>query len=336
MGGRRRCCCEEECPIFDDDFNRGSTTDVDGWTELAGDSELVSNELQVPSSGVIRENTPHPHNSQTGHVTVDLVDVQNGDKWEIRIGVDVNGNNGDYAQIRADATHLYLSINGGSEEQAKAYTAGDTVGMNVCRGFDSMWIDLNTSVAVWECVADDNTTVARYVALANWGGSSPVLFDNFTYIQHYQTNVDCFPCGCGCQEFCVPKTLTLTFTATNDCSDLDGETITLTYDPIDVTPCVWSGNADLFDWETGSGTINWSFTLRHNGGCGTDSGQDGFILCIISGSFDVGWIDNYCPGNLPGQDDNSCVCDPLVVEFGPFHASTSEPLECDFSLTLTV
>ncbi len=44
-------CCEDTCPIFEDDFNRADSTSLGAdWTETAGAWEIVSNELTTASA----------------------------------------------------------------------------------------------------------------------------------------------------------------------------------------------------------------------------------------------------------------------------------------------
>ena len=52
------CQCCEDCILFEDDFNRANSTTVgNGWTEVAGDWEIVSNELQIDEADAIASNS---------------------------------------------------------------------------------------------------------------------------------------------------------------------------------------------------------------------------------------------------------------------------------------
>lgn len=66
------CCCDEvdACLICVDDFNRGSTTDINlnspcGWAEQLGDLSILNNALG--GSGIARMFTTHPDAAQPGY-----------------------------------------------------------------------------------------------------------------------------------------------------------------------------------------------------------------------------------------------------------------------------
>ena len=52
--GCPECCAQSGCLILLDDFERADSTNLGSdWDEIAGDSEIVSGEVSIPTSGII-------------------------------------------------------------------------------------------------------------------------------------------------------------------------------------------------------------------------------------------------------------------------------------------
>lgn len=350
--GDRRCCCARSCIIFDDDFNRANNTNLgSGWWEL-GDLEIISQQVRSNAAGSIAVcRTPHPVCSPTGYASIQIPDVSAGRRYRVFInativldglGSLVSVTDYHYAELEFTAGNTYLRIGtflGGVADEVdlgpNGTLAADSV-LSVCHDHTGLYAETDIATYVYTCIGAD--AGGRYAGFAAMN-SGTHLIDEFHFIEHRVTNPLCAVCECDCDEYCVPHTLTLTFSASGSCVCLDGQTITLTRETVIgqqgyTVPCVWSGSAYLCNPFTGIGSELYEFALYHQGGCVTE----GWLLCSIANpALDVGW-DAECPVTAGAAEyHNGCTCVPLNITFGQFHASQSgdPPSECYYDLIIT-
>ena len=76
MGARDRCCCERDCAIGDDDFNRSNRL-LDGeWNIISGTPSIVDNhlELDVNEAVVFTKRTFE----DSGALDIDILNIEPG------------------------------------------------------------------------------------------------------------------------------------------------------------------------------------------------------------------------------------------------------------------
>ncbi len=75
------CCPPAGCIYFEDDYNRGDSTNLGGdWTEVSGDWEIVSNELSIgDTDGLVICGEVNPDGDDE---VVAQVQFNSSDGWE--------------------------------------------------------------------------------------------------------------------------------------------------------------------------------------------------------------------------------------------------------------
>lgn len=163
MGVMACKCCNDECAICSDNFNRADGSDIDtgsacGWTESSGSWSISSNTLVTSStSAVAKNNTPHPDAISSAVVSADL-----------------SGNSGDKPRILVDFT-----------DTSNYHFAELTIGTNGCLALYSRIAGTNTLLAIkpFSIAANTPQTVTVYfdgATTGNFGavaGSTTVLAD---------------------------------------------------------------------------------------------------------------------------------------------------------------
>ena len=208
----RRCCCNEGCLIYFDDFNRADNTDLgSGWDEISGDWSILDNELVVPGTANAKVlcTTPNPL-AGNGVVMVDI-EPTNGAKYRIILNSNAAGTS--YKYVEAECLTGSLILTAGSE--TRTYTTADgwditarPMGMTACVAEGLLSVSVGTmgfAAVVW-----DNTVTVdqsdRYAGLMN-GGTVSLTWDNFCYYHHVDDGIvipdsggapDCDFCVCYC------------------------------------------------------------------------------------------------------------------------------------------
>jgi len=312
-GGRERCCCGVPgCVIFQDNFDRANSTNLGSdWTEVVGDSEIAGNTVQIPDLGLIKCNTPHPIDTPTCVVFADIANDPPSGKYRVLVNY-VDEDNYLFGQYDSAGTLSVGEVAAGVETILDSVACGGIVFgdvLTVCRNKGGLYAGVGiASVWAWHCVADNG---GRYTGLAS--GSGQIKFDDFYFEEHYVTDPDCKQCECHCNEFCVPKTLYLTFSASDCCEDLDERTIELTFDAGAYPEFQWTGSDDLPVWDdcVNPGTDTYSFILY----CTPDESQwrlGGAFTCSPAGP------------DLPRMPD-IVYCNPLYLEYHDFYCYGSPP-----------
>lgn len=328
--GDPRCCCERPCIIFEDAFGRSDSTSIgSGWEETAGDSQIVGQELVIPPGGSVTTSKRHPVNSQTGIVTVDLLNFVPGKTWTVILNSTDEGVPGNIVTFVVD-NNFTGTLTAGGESTELPSPLGGSDQLIICRNSNTIFAYFlaGGSAISWGIVTDGTDT---YVTLRNDTVGSDIEFDNFEWREHSATNPGCGECPCGCKQPPVyrglPNTLTLTWTADGDCACMDGYTFILTLDRTTDVAYHWTYN-DTADGYFCAGTQNYkwgfdcsSFRLCHN----IIHSNWGGVLCTF---------DEFGPvfySKLPV----SIQCNPLVITYPTMHLGASGPVECDVTLVIT-
>ena len=358
----RNRCCVRPCVIEFDDFDRADNTDLGSkWVEVAGDSEIISQELSLPAGAVVRTVKAHPVNHQSGTVLGYCRDLAVGKKYRIIINMEdygVNDYTGVWGEMEiTDAGEGELGMTyrlgtraGGSDTILETGTFAPMVDPDgtlfLCRSEGAVYLTPSESPEVlWRCIADNGK---RHAGMANSGGST-IEMDGFRFREHLITNEDCDGCWCECDGVCIPKELTLTiYAAPGDeiCgSCLDGVSITLTYDNAYVDNMTWTGTFVGLpispDFGCGGSTDDYRVRLECRSG---DPGPNGelFFLCdeysgwctYLSGvAVDCDFTGP--PTYTKGAWEASRVCSPLELIF-PVHFCGSEGGDCEFYYVVTL
>lgn len=337
--GDRRCCCVVDCLLFEDDFNRSDNTNLgSNWEEVDEDSEIVSGELVVPASGMVVATAEADRGAMKVQAT--MVDLQPNKTYRIIVNYSATG----YSYVEYECTNTVIgsdyvsyirvgtSGGGDDDEIEESYTAGSDKVLTACRNEGGLFGTAESSENVaWNCEEEPNATRA---GVANESATLDVEFDDF-YIWNYEGRDSpafpsepdvvhrCYFCPCECDGLCVGDTLTLTISATGASSCLDGEEITLTYQPGN-DPFQWYGSKTMKDPTcplVGS-TVKWWVT------CNTDGS---FTVYTDMGTVtQTGWSPSVYETASIQADAYSITCDPLQLIFGQFTETITPPCSpCD-------
>lgn len=343
--GDRRCCCAG-CIVLQDEFDRGDSTSLGSdWSEEVGDSEIVSGELQIPSSGVVA--TVAGTGETDPYMRVDVIcrDIQVGNIYRALCNVDTDPSLiYYYAELEIDSANVAWlrvgSSSGGQLDEVEVSwdTLGDDMYVTACRTDEGLYGTTGIigsapiSTTAWDCVSDNG---GRQAGLMNASASGDVEFDDFEFLRGFESagGARCFFCDCECDGSCIADTLTLTFTAAggsgaNLCYCLDGDTITLTVIKGDDI-IKWAGTG-IVDDLTCSTTDTASFRLE------CDWGNKQFTLYDVNQHpGGTGWT----AGSPPYLVPSSVACDPLVLTFPTITFSITPPCggpcDCEYYITIT-
>jgi len=335
-------CCARPCVIFEDDFERGDSTDLGGsWDEKVGDSEIDDNELLIPASGLVIATKKHPLNTPTCQVTATLTNMQAGRKYRLICNYDYDDGSyifAEYETTGAGTGTMKVGSNNGSDDSIlDEYPAGFVVDgdleFSLCRTLNGIWCTLQDEpnwVGIGACVGD---TGGRYVGVMNASASGDITVDDFVFIEHDHTNRQLPHCAwCPCEGggdpwskvgVCIPKELFLLVFAGEDCACMDQTSCILTFD--DATragPFAWKGTIVV----PGCETYNFIFSCTSDGTsvklC-TDKCEDWGDMCTegylggepISASWDPLELWFHGEGCLPvSVEDPNCTMYFRVTE----------------------
>lgn len=230
MGAKHnKCCCPTAtCLIGEDDFDRANENPVTGnWAELGGDWEVLDNELNSLSNGVLittlRQSAPTVPGAQYSIViTVEIIDIVAG-IWEIICGYS-SGSTYDSIRLTDDGTgDIYPEFlrNGVSimdktthPEGAPFQLSDGKLQVNICYAESEWSIGSAISQTVWTACDEGGLASLPANPAHGMAGFYRGRFDNWTYSIHYDSNRSCFWCNCACRlsttdTSCIPETLTL-------------------------------------------------------------------------------------------------------------------------------
>ena len=366
--GRRRCCCNEGCVTFRDDFDREDSTSLGAdWTECSGDWEIWDEHLHIEDADAVVA-CNHMAGFPVGIMTAGVhIRDPMGDPGHTSVGAIYRihayvGTEVSPCSAYATTWTLELEILTNTTGELRLYDPSDTlIGTRSCAFGDALftWFKLCVSAKeilgtcehqsgppVWDCVEEEPP--GYYFALGS-GTDDPVYFEYAHYEDHYDHDANCpdcdTPCCCPCIEVegQQPDLLaTLTDAGTGLCyGTLDGSTGTLSCSALPGECCTWS-LAEPIAYECQDGdpqTI--TFSLQ----CASTSGQEGCYGYRLYLPNALPAPSGYCPlvGENYSYPINECSCDPLNLVFGPFHkwrsGSELDPDVCkcceDFYIVIT-
>lgn len=350
----RRCCCDVNCTIGTDNFNRADENPVSGnWYEVSGDWEVDNNELNSLTDGPLITTLRQPAPVRTGNgyntrVTVDLVIPASGSRdfgiitayrnstdydW---IKLSYNGSNGELSPT------FYKNVSTAVMDRtthplAEIWTPspGANFTVEICAS-DVEWTVTNQDITWRSCVGSSLASLPTSPAIGGVGFRMG-RFDNWSYFIHWESNATCPLCLCFCRNpgdiddySCIPDVLTITITQdgylTDPCPCLDGLTLqmylsnpdssgaTPTY-PLAANPKRWYSETFVCE-----GATFW-FVLS----CETDSGLTLTLLAYpnedpTDPSTDYVLTDPLTPAT-------AITCLPISIVFAG--AVTSDVVTCD-------
>lgn len=328
----RRCCgCDRPCLIFGDDFNRGDSTNLGSdWEEVAGDSEIIGNELSMPAGAVVMATTAAPTLTHTADVKATMKAYVTGDKYRVRVEwseADDTFLFGEFEVTDGAAGTGWLRVGRGSVGGDTIYhelliSALDEAELHVCRSQTGIYVDAAGSTIVWDC--QPHPGVGPWQTGLENAGSNTFTWDDFVWREHEQTNPDCDGCECECDNVCVgSKTLLGVVSASGDCGCLHGNQITVTWQPGRLPDWVWEGTASWPEYHciSGSETVGFRLTCKD-----------------LSSNWTLEDTEGSLPSNcgFTGPATPSAIqCDPLIIDFGPFTCEESGPFTCAWSIRFT-
>jgi len=323
----RRCCCDVECLLFEDDFTRVTDPDTDlgsDWDEISGDWDI--------SSGTLRENGNSGalvfcttlQNEEEALAKVTIMNPTSGDVFRLIINA-VDQDNYFYGQYEASGSSYRFVIGersaGAGDVEIDEWTESATPNMiELCLTFTGGRLALRHGVGdtLWGPATD---TGGRKAGLSNQSGNT-LEFDQFSLWRHKLADPTCPMCVCYCDQSSPPHSLTATFQATSKCiSDLDGLTIVMPRVEGVGYRVEWYGNVDICAKPPAiPSPLTWDLLLtcaevpsqwRLSTGCLNGLGTQ----CVASKWYEGPAPDPAC---TRAQYPDIISCDPLVLEFGPF------------------
>lgn len=340
----RRCCCFG-CIIESDDFNRTDSTNLGSkWSEITGDSEIVGNELSIPTNGKVLCTKRHPFNTPSCLASMTIRQpVEVGDIFRVLVNYkktpvsylfgqfEITGANTGTLSVGSSPNTLLHSVNIGHNGLNQDNT------LNVCRSLEGIFAGTDFSSYAWACAADPG---GRYAGIENFGPNT-VHVDNFEFRQHDITFPDCGNCACECEGHCIPKTLSGLLVGSGCCADWNGLPFTFTFQESLLPDFIWTGSVTVPTGVFGSsgcaGDTGFTFHFALQcWGCGTE-----WKLCSDAVEASIcDWITG--PGDPCGYWPNGlgwkCAtpqCNPIDMMFGPLTCLMSLMKDCVFAIRVT-
>jgi len=232
----KRCCCQpstSSCLIGIDTFNRPNENPVSGnWNELGGDWEVLNNELNCITPGVLLTTLRQPAPTIPGRqysviVNVEIVSTPSG-IWEIICGYTSPGvydsirltddGTGDiYPEFLQNGVVIMDKIE--YPKMGPFQLSDGKLVVNICYAESEWSIGAANTQTVWTA-CNEGGLAALPAAPNGMVGFYRGRFDNWEYYIHYDSNPACFWCTCACRitsndMSCLPETLTLTLVPLN-------------------------------------------------------------------------------------------------------------------------
>jgi hypothetical protein len=247
--GPKHCCCDVECELGSDDFNRpDSASPGPLWKLISGTGAIVDNHIEV--DGVVVTRICHPSYAIHGSFIArfDLVNLRTVSIFEVGVGdppgsaykVEFEPKDMDTpsAKITVTVTGITIDTFDYPWPNDSGGNSVNTISASVCyepgallRGSIGIPppIDVCISPGGDNCYSHGGDPVGGFFFKKGH-------FDNWSYEMTILDDFDCPPCGCFCfrragasKEFsCFPETLCLNFEVVEGtCPELDGKVITL-------------------------------------------------------------------------------------------------------------
>lgn len=305
------CCAGEGCFEFTDDFNRANSTTLGtDWNEVAGDWEILNNELheKVGGGGTsgarVHCTQPVPIASAGEmHVVVYVHDAAEGDVFKVYPCCDDTTTIGDTTVTFTcgAAAEWTVEISGDAAATVTQTAGGEPVGLYVCADHAAAMVlatlanASETDGPAWADYEDPGD--GRYAAIGHNNVSTGGTFDDFTMGELRTGDLSCQNCWCRCETHAVHRSLVATI-----------------FDAVNRASCLDTLDIDM-EWEWNDGTPRW-----HGEGTGDLAGVTLDLYCDDLGTdFLLFASPSSCFLLAHYHPDASSTCDnPFSLIYGPF------------------
>ena len=221
----KRCCCAN-CRLGEDNFNRANENPVSGaWHEISGDWEVLSNQLNCVTTGVLATTICHQAKYTNGSYVMrcTLAGITSGGitEWEMSCG---NPNSPNYVvevllnSMTSQATLKLYSGNKTTLIREQTYD-GVTADREITICYSpGLTIDVSIGVPDLEFCSDVTGSACYSSSGTDVGGFAfrKGRFDNWFYDLHWLDLAKCEKCTCFCEKsrddyLCYPDVLYLSF-----------------------------------------------------------------------------------------------------------------------------
>lgn len=203
----RRCCCDNNCYIFRDDFDRADSTDLGSdWEECSGDWEIVSEDLTTEDTGavvVLKHMVGNPVGILRGEVKFLGC---TGAIYRIYVfyGSESTpcGSGGEYIveiEVTADDEGIVRILGGDSDQESEVFIdQEEDLEFNICVSLDS--IEITTDARDTTFIDGNGFLVTCGVEPGNYWfalgseSSTQGYWRWVEYQDHYDHNTDCPKC----------------------------------------------------------------------------------------------------------------------------------------------
>ena len=310
--GDRRCCCV--CEIFNDNFTGANSDTVgNGWVEVDGDWDIVSNELAHVSGtpGMCLHDSVNWFGSNNMVVYAKIGGFVNGSKHRLIVQSNEDGSEYFYGEWHyQDSSNMYFSL---GDESGVFKTIGPEAPvldgqkcqLSITDGGQLCMSDISSRLT--ECVTPKDKDTFHYAGMAN-DGTVGITFDDWEFWAHLMDKEDCPVCDCSCEGWCIVDELVAEFEEIAYCPDMDGVTMDLDNTGDIVTGSHW------YSAVTSCGTSP-NEDIQLDMTCTGSAGVDSMRLDINVGSF----VRKSDSAQYDYADPTVSTCDPLSLRFGPFN-----------------
>lgn len=326
--GDRRCCCESDCLILEDDFERADNDDIGSdWNEIYGDWEIISGDLVATELPALIVTTKKNSKSRRGFFS-GLFTLEGSGPWEIQFLLNATSTGGFYQSTSFDCTELTANVesrsfdtNSFSGKKPPTWVWNGASGrtfsfnMELTEGLIYLWIsdqdfvyDANYpstymryfSGCSWDIHTGLSTTGRGYAGLIVTSGE--VHFHSVRYEQHFLDDQECPTVACPCAWETgkyIPQKIRIDFTDDGGCSGVDGDSLLF-----ESVGCDINGDYELFVCT--DGTLNgedqsWYTKGWWDGGIGMPR-----LDCSLNLAVEVG-----CGWDVKAVE--SVQCDPFIA-----------------------
>ncbi len=319
MAPRRCCCVRKGCVIDTDNFNRADSSDL-GPKWVDDGTGWAINTNHAVGTGIAILDTPHPTPSGSMVVSLQTIDEQVGDVFELLLNV-LDDQNYHVATLTitgsADGTIALGKVVGGTYTLIRSLPIVSLTGKSrqFGAGISSQEFCASASNTVFSLVyalaPPTLITDGIYSGMNGSRSESVVTVDDFKFGHHAETKAGCSTCVCSCGPRFLPPVLTATLSGTGRMSGLS---------------CSFNLNWDrtIGNWAGTANCCGQPFDVKlfcPDGGDVMDYSVE-VIGCTDSDSSGTPGVDGYVS---PGQrKTNEGTCDPIYLLFGPFYVSSSD------------
>ena len=350
----RRCCCAS-CRLGEDDFNRPNENPVSGaWHEISGDWEVLNNQLNCVTTGVLATTICHAAKYTNGSYVMrcTLAGITSGGitEWEMSCGDPGAPNYVIEVLLNSLSNQATLKLYSGNkttlirEQTYNGVTADRQI--TICYS-PGLTIDVSIGVPDLEFCSDASGAACYNSGGTDVGGFAfrKGRFDDWVYDLHWLDLEECEKCTCFCEKSrddfkCYPDVLYLSFDNTVGGASLPS--IPLYQGLLNSASYLWPEKVAWYSAvQNCGGPVGAQWTARFL--CGQEDlgslafGTADYVFESLSVSqIAFGWADN---GNSFEKRDAiraASTCEPILLTFPSIAANCATPspicfvAPCDF------